>query len=142
MLNQQGFERVFTVLTDASGAFVHTFKPTITDAGLFKVSAVHPDITDRPEQKAFTINRVTVSPSGGLQRRGRGGGPPWWRAALRRNPRVRGAGDGVCGVAVRPHAYCDQTLIRGRLRQNDQLPCTSSRLRLAGSLCGGVRSSR
>lgn len=63
VLNQQGFERVFTVLTDASGVFVHTFKPTITDAGLFKVSAVHPDITDRPEQKAFTINRVTVSPS-------------------------------------------------------------------------------
>lgn len=63
VLNQQGFERVFSVLTDASGGFTHTFKPTLTDAGLYKVSAVHPDITDRPEQKAFTINRVTVGPS-------------------------------------------------------------------------------
>jgi len=63
VLNQQGFERTFTVLTDGSGKFVYTFKPTVTDSGLYKVSAVHPSITDRPEQKAFTINRVTVGPT-------------------------------------------------------------------------------
>ncbi|AIY41391.1 Fibronectin type III domain protein [Collimonas arenae] len=63
ILNQQGFERTFSVLTDASGEFNYNFKPTVTDAGLYKVSAVHPDITDRPEQKAFSINRVTVSPT-------------------------------------------------------------------------------
>lgn len=63
VFNQQGFERVFSVLTDAAGSFIYTFKPTITDAGLYKVSAVHPDITDRPEQKTFTINRVTVGPT-------------------------------------------------------------------------------
>lgn len=63
ILNQQGFERSFSVLTDATGSFAYSFKPTLTDAGLYKVSAVHPDITDRPEQKAFTINRVTVGPA-------------------------------------------------------------------------------
>ena len=63
VLNQQGFERNFSVLTDSAGSFNYTFKPTFTDAGLYKVSAVHPDITDRPEQKAFTINRVTVGPT-------------------------------------------------------------------------------
>jgi fibronectin type 3 domain-containing protein len=63
VLNQQGFERSFMVLTDGSGSFVYPFKPTVTDSGLYKVSAVHPSITDRPEQKAFTINRVTVGPS-------------------------------------------------------------------------------
>ncbi|WP_255989553.1 Ig-like domain-containing protein [Chitinolyticbacter albus] len=63
VLNQQGFERVFMVLTDATGAFSQTFKPTLTDAGLYKVSAVHPDVTDRPEQRSFTINRVTVAPT-------------------------------------------------------------------------------
>lgn len=63
VLNQQGFERSFQVLTDGAGNFAYTFKPTVTDAGLYKVSAVHPSITDRPEQKAFTINRVTVGPS-------------------------------------------------------------------------------
>ena len=63
ILNQQGFERAFSVVTDGSGQFSYSFKPTLTDAGLYKVSAVHPDITDRPEQRAFTINRVTVGPT-------------------------------------------------------------------------------
>jgi large repetitive protein len=63
VLNQQGYERVFMVITDVAGDFRYAFKPTITDSGLYKVSAVHPEITDRPEQKAFTINRVTVGPT-------------------------------------------------------------------------------
>ena len=63
VLNQQGFERVLTVLTDATGRFIYTFKPELTDGGLYKVSAVHPDVTDRPEQKTFTINRVLVGPT-------------------------------------------------------------------------------
>lgn len=63
ILNQEGFERSLYVLTDGSGSFTYTFKPTVTDAGLYRVSAVHPSITDRPEQKAFTINRVTVGPT-------------------------------------------------------------------------------
>ncbi len=63
VLNQQGFERVFSVLTGGDGTFTYLFTPTITDAGLYKVSAVHPDVTDRPEQKSFTINRVAVNPS-------------------------------------------------------------------------------
>lgn len=63
ILNQQGFERSFSVVTDGNGQFTYTFTPTRTDSGLYKVSAVHPDITDRPEQKAFTINRVTVGPT-------------------------------------------------------------------------------
>ena len=63
VFNQQGFERVFSVLTDASGAFTYTFQPTATDAGLYKISAIHPDLTDRPEQRNFTINRVTFGPT-------------------------------------------------------------------------------
>jgi fibronectin type 3 domain-containing protein len=63
VLNQQGFERVFSVLTDNAGDYLYTFKPEMTDSGLYKISTVHPDSTDRPEQKSFTINRVTVGPS-------------------------------------------------------------------------------
>lgn len=63
ILNQQGFERSYAVTTDAAGSFTYTFKPTITDAGVFQVSAIHPDLTDRPIQKAFTIDRVAVGPS-------------------------------------------------------------------------------
>lgn len=63
VLNQQGFERAFDVSTDGTGQFVYLFKPTLSDAGLYQVAAVHPDMTDRPEQKAFAINRVTVGPT-------------------------------------------------------------------------------
>jgi hypothetical protein len=62
-LNQEGFERSFIVLTDAAGSFLYRFKPGVTDGGLYKVSAVHPSTTDRPEQKSFMIRRVTVGPS-------------------------------------------------------------------------------
>lgn len=63
VLNQQGFERVFSVVTDNTGHFSSVFSPTSTDSGLYKVSAVHPDVTDRPEQVTFTINRVNVEPT-------------------------------------------------------------------------------
>ncbi|MDD5411224.1 MAG: prealbumin-like fold domain-containing protein [Methylobacter sp.] len=63
VFNQQGFERVFSVLTDSTGKYTYTFTPTFIDSGLYKVSVVHPDVTDRPEQKTFSINRVTVGPS-------------------------------------------------------------------------------
>ncbi|GAA5787481.1 Ig-like domain-containing protein [Chitiniphilus shinanonensis] len=63
VLNQQGFERTFPVLTDSNGEFSHRFTPTSGDAGLYKVSAIHPDMTDRPEQKGFTIHRVKIGPT-------------------------------------------------------------------------------
>jgi len=58
-----GFERKFDVFTDGSGAFSYSFKPTASDAGLFKVSVVHPEILDRPDQGQFTINQVVVTPT-------------------------------------------------------------------------------
>lgn len=63
VFNQQGFERVFDILTDVSGSFTYTFKPTATDAGLYQIAAIHPAITDRPVQAQFTINRVGVTPT-------------------------------------------------------------------------------
>ncbi|WP_337261484.1 MULTISPECIES: Ig-like domain-containing protein [unclassified Serratia (in: enterobacteria)] len=63
ILNQQGFERSLTLMTDADGTFTYRHTPTLTDAGLYKVSAVHPDITDRPEQKTFQIHRITAGPT-------------------------------------------------------------------------------
>ena len=61
--NQEGFERLANVTTHADGSFRHVFKPTLTDSGQYRVGAIHPDMTDRPEQGRFTINRVNVSPS-------------------------------------------------------------------------------
>ena len=61
--NQEGFERLADVTTDAQGGFRYIFKPTVTDAGQYRAGAIHPDMTDRPDQGRFTINRVNLSPA-------------------------------------------------------------------------------
>ncbi|SOD51611.1 hypothetical protein SAMN06296416_101737 [Pseudoxanthomonas wuyuanensis] len=61
-INQEGFERLADVTSDETGAFRYVFKPTTTDSGLYHVGAIHPDMTDRPKQGQFTINRVAVTP--------------------------------------------------------------------------------
>lgn len=62
-LNQEGFERLAEVTTNPSGDFRYVFKPSLTDSGTYQVGAVHPDMTDRPNQAQFTINRVNFTPS-------------------------------------------------------------------------------
>ncbi len=62
-INQEGFERLANVVTDTAGDFRYVFKPTLTDAGLYRVGAIHPDMTDRPEHASFTINRVDIMPA-------------------------------------------------------------------------------
>lgn len=62
-LNQEGFERLADVMTDAQGAFRYVFAPTVTDSGRYRVGAIHPDMTDRPEQASFTINRIQITPT-------------------------------------------------------------------------------
>jgi uncharacterized membrane protein YgcG len=57
-----GFERRFEVLTDSAGAFAFSYRPQATDAGVFTVSAVHPDLVERPNHGQFVVNRVTVTP--------------------------------------------------------------------------------
>ena len=49
-INQEGFERLGAVTTDLDGTFRYVFKPTVTDAGEYQVGAIHPDMTDRPDQ--------------------------------------------------------------------------------------------
>lgn len=61
-INQEGFERLANVVSDASGAFNYIFKPTYTDSGLYQVGAIHPDMTERPNQARFTVNRINVNP--------------------------------------------------------------------------------
>lgn len=62
-INQEGFERLASVTTDASGNFRYVFKPSLTDSGEYQVGAIHPDMTDRPDQARFTINRINVNPT-------------------------------------------------------------------------------
>jgi PKD repeat protein len=62
LLSQEGFERSVDLITDASGNFSYAFAPGYADAGVFTTAAVHPDLTDKPVQKTFTIQRVTAGP--------------------------------------------------------------------------------
>ncbi|MEX1067165.1 MAG: Ig-like domain-containing protein, partial [Aquisalimonadaceae bacterium] len=58
-----GYERSHQVYADSEGMFTHTFKPLAGESGIYTVSVLHPDITDRPAHGGFTIGRVAVRPS-------------------------------------------------------------------------------
>jgi fibronectin type 3 domain-containing protein len=62
-INQEGFERVVDVTSDTNGQFRYVYKPSLTDSGVYHVGAIHPDMTERPDQARFTINRVSVTPA-------------------------------------------------------------------------------
>ncbi|MEW6079368.1 MAG: right-handed parallel beta-helix repeat-containing protein [Thermodesulfobacteriota bacterium] len=56
----RGFERKVVVYTDNSGGFVYLFKPPAGESGAYQVCAVHPELTERPVQGTFVINRVSL----------------------------------------------------------------------------------
>jgi len=64
VITLRGFERSYQVYTDQNGAFSHTFTPLSTESGTYKVSVIHPDLTERPEQKQFVIQRIELSAGG------------------------------------------------------------------------------
>lgn len=59
----KGFDRFFTVNTDAAGAFSYTFTPTANETGSYSVWASHPDLTDRSVQAQFSIIGLSVAPT-------------------------------------------------------------------------------
>lgn len=58
-----GFERVFELVTQADGTFSYNYQPLSGESGLFRVSIVHPDLLDRPEQGSFSVARIFVEPA-------------------------------------------------------------------------------
>ncbi len=57
----RGFELKSTVYSDDLGKFVFAYKSDGT-TGKYRVSAVHPDVTDRPNQGEFMVEGGSVSP--------------------------------------------------------------------------------
>ena len=47
------FEQVNTIFTDLMGSFEYAFTPLASQAGPYKVWAVHPDLMDSPVQAQF-----------------------------------------------------------------------------------------
>ena len=62
ILRIDGFEQSIDVFTDENGGFSYIYTPTTTDAGIYNVSIVHPDILDRPIEGTFEVAKLNVSP--------------------------------------------------------------------------------
>ncbi|MFH1147589.1 MAG: right-handed parallel beta-helix repeat-containing protein [Pseudomonadota bacterium] len=62
VVSLRGSEQSHLLYTDESGCFSYEFTPLPGECGLYRVCAVHPDITYRPVMSTFTITRVTVYP--------------------------------------------------------------------------------
>ena len=45
------------------GAIPYAFTPLEGEAGVYSVCALHPDLLDRPVQRQFTLNRVSLNPT-------------------------------------------------------------------------------
>ena len=63
VITLNGFERKYAVFTGIDGTFAHVFKPLAGESGIYKVRAVHPDLTDKPVMGQFVITRVSVTPT-------------------------------------------------------------------------------
>ncbi len=63
VISVDGFERSYTLYSDAAGGWSYSFSPLAGEAGTYKVWAVHPSVVAKPEQAGFVIARVAVSPA-------------------------------------------------------------------------------
>ena len=57
-----GFERSDIIKTDNSGNFEYSYIPSNNESGRYTVSAIHPDVIDRPKQGEFVIQIVQLNP--------------------------------------------------------------------------------
>ena len=62
VVSSNGFEREFEVFADDAGEFVFAYEPSSGDAGIYAVSVLHPDATERTLHGTFEIERVKLSP--------------------------------------------------------------------------------
>ena len=63
IISLNGFERTKTITTDDAGQFTYEFTPNTGESGIFKVMALHPDLTDRTVQGQFVITSIAVTPT-------------------------------------------------------------------------------
>jgi len=57
-----GYERYYPVFAGDDGTFSFNFTPLQGENGTYKVSIIHPELNNRPEQGQFTIKRISVVP--------------------------------------------------------------------------------
>ena len=59
----RGFERPYSVTTDAAGGYSYNFSPMNGESGSYTVSAIHPEVLARPGQGHFSISKITMFPA-------------------------------------------------------------------------------
>ena len=55
-----GFERSSTITSNNLGEFEYTYVPANNDSGRYQVSAIHPDVVDRPNHGEFVVQVMDV----------------------------------------------------------------------------------
>ncbi|WP_336366013.1 fibronectin type III domain-containing protein [Marinobacter sp. C2H3] len=63
VLSSRGFERTFPVFSGVDGSVEYRFTPGAAESGTYRVSLLHPNMVERPEQGSFTIEGAGVSPT-------------------------------------------------------------------------------
>ena len=63
VITVSGFERKYSLYTGADGTATYSFTPLASEAGIYYVRAMHPDLLDKPVHGQFVISRVAVSPT-------------------------------------------------------------------------------
>ena len=58
IITLNGFERNYNLYTDDAGNWAYDFLPQGTEAGIYRVCAIHPSVLDRPDQGQFEIEGV------------------------------------------------------------------------------------
>jgi len=61
VIETRGFERSYEVFSGEDGGLSFTFDPLPGEAGVYRVSCIHPDRTDRPAQQTFTLRGLSLS---------------------------------------------------------------------------------
>jgi RHS repeat-associated protein len=63
VITVSGFERKYSLYTGADGIAIYSFTPLASEAGIYYVRAMHPDLLDKPVMGQFVISRVAISPT-------------------------------------------------------------------------------
>lgn len=64
ILERGGLEERIQIETDAAGRFSHRYTPNPAAYGRYRVSVLHPDLTERPEHGAFVLQHLDIQPRG------------------------------------------------------------------------------
>ncbi|MCJ7547059.1 MAG: RHS domain-containing protein [Deltaproteobacteria bacterium] len=63
VITVSGFERKYSLYTGPDGTVTYSFTPLASEAGIYQVRAMHPDLLDKPVMGQFVISRVAISPT-------------------------------------------------------------------------------